>query len=269
MNKPADPAGLFPALLKHWRRQRGLSQLDLALVADVSSRHVSFLETGRSRPSPEMVLRLAAALGVSLRRTNEMLRAAGHTAAYDESTDDLPDMVAAAVELMGAHHEPFPMLVVDRCYRIRHANDGGRRLLTAVVGDVPVDQVNLASVTFDPHGAQPFLVNFDVVGRELLWRIQRELLEAGDDHDLRRLLDELLAMPTVDPDWRHVDLSAASDPVLTVHLRREGVDLRFVVAVTSFSAPQNVAVEELRVETWFPADEATAEACEVLADVGS
>lgn len=272
---PTPRAGLFPALLKHWRRQRGLSQLDLALAADVSSRHVSFLETGRSSPGSEMVLRLAAALGVPLRHTDAMLRAAGHEPVYDAPDDALPAAVLEALELLKDHQEPYPLVVVDRGYQVRDLNRGALTLFGAMLG-MPVPEgeldaaaiaamgLNLARLTFDPAGAQPYLANFDEVGSQLLWRIQREVLAEPDDGALRALLDEILALPTVSADWRDVDLSVASAPALVVHLRRGGADLRFLTMVTAFQAPQNTAVDDLRIETWFPYDAATAQACRGL-----
>lgn len=271
-------AGLFPALLKHWRRQRGLSQLDLALTADVSARHVSFLETGRSRPSPEMVVQLATALSVPLRQINAMLRAAGHDPRYDESLEALPSTVTTALDLLKAHHEPFPLVVVDRTYEVLDLNRGAWRLFAAVLGtddadltqigevpaDVPALGMNLARLTFDPAGAQPYLENFAEVGRELLWRIQREVLDDPDDGEMQDLLEDLLAMPTVQPGWRQVDLQVPADPALVLHLRRGALDLRFITMITSFQAPQNVAVEHLRIETWFPYDEPTATAVQTL-----
>ena len=262
-------AGLFPALLKHWRHQRGLSQLDLALAADVSARHVSFLETGRSTPSAEMVLLLAATLSVPLRQVNGMLRAAGHEPVYDEADRPLPAPIIEALSLLKEHHEPYPLIVIDHTYRVLDVNAGALALFTALLDEIPPDldldpatlatvDLNLARLTFDPNGAQPHLVNFDEVGRDLLWRIQREVLADPDDGEMRDLLDELLAMPTVDPDWRHVDLSIPSDPALVLHLRHDDLDLRFLTMVTAFQAPQNVAAEQLRIETWFPYDEATA-----------
>lgn len=273
-------AGLFPALLKHWRGQRGLSQLDLALAADVSSRHISFLETGRSSPSAAMVLRLATALGVPLRHVDAMLEAAGHEPVFEPSTDSLPAVVVQALALLKAHQEPYPLIVIDRTYRVRDLNRGARVMLGALLsgrgsqGELDAEgwarlELNLARLTFDPEGAQPHLVNFDEVGRALLWRIQREVFSDPDDGELRTLLDELLAMPTVAPAWRDVDLSIPSEPVLVVHLRRGDVELRFVTMVTAFQAPQNVAVEELRVEMWFPCDEATATVVRALAGGGS
>lgn len=281
MPHPDHRAGLFPALLKHWRRQRGLSQLDLALTAGVSARHLSFLETGRSSPSPEMVLQLASSLAVPLRQVNAMLRAAGHDPVYDESADSLPAAVTDALHLLKAHHEPFPLVVVDRTYRVLDLNLGAVGVLGAFLGDGPPDGsptpdpadlvalgLNLARLTFDPHGARPHVANFEDVGRELLWRITREVLADPDDGELQELLDELLAMPTVDPDWRQVDLQVPSDPALILHLRNDELDLRFLTMITSFQAPQNVAVEHLRIETWFPYDDATAAACHAIAAAG-
>ncbi len=272
--------GLFPALLKYWRHQRGMSQLDLALTAGVSSRHVSFLETGRSNPSPEMVVQLATWLGVPLRQVNAMLRAAGHDPVYDESDDALPAAMNEALTLLKEHHEPFPVIFVDRRYQVRDLNRGASILLARMLGnelpDEPVDPgtiaalgLNLAKLTFDPAGAQPLLVNFDEVGRQLLWRIQREALADPDDQAIRRLLDELLSMPTVDPGWRQVDLRVPSDPSLVLHLRKDDLDLRFLTMITAFQAPQNVAVDDLRIETWFPYDEPTAEACRMLSAIRS
>lgn len=274
MSDPDRRAGLFPALLKHWRRQRGLSQLDLALTADVSSRHVSFLETGRSTPSPEMVLRLATALAVPLRQANAMLRAAGHEPHYDETSAPLPPAITEAIGLLKSHHEPLPLVVMDRTYDVVDLNDGAMAVLGAVLGDaaassVATGAVNLARLTFDPEGASRALVNFAQVGRDLLWRIQREVLADPDDGEMQELLDELLALPTVDPAWRVPDLEVASEPALTLHLRAGSLDLRFLTTITSFQAPQNVSVEHLRIETWFPADEATAAACRDLAGAGA
>jgi transcriptional regulator with XRE-family HTH domain len=262
--------GLFPALLKYWRRQRGLSQLDLAVAADVSARHISFLETGRSVPSAPMVRQLARTLGLPLRHMNEMLRSAGH-AADDGGQLVPPESVRHAIELLKTHHEPFPLLVVDRVYCVLDANRAAHALLHALAAPAPGDaegardlRPNLARMAFDPAEAQPHLVNFAEIGREILWRIQRELLADPDDAALRELLDELLAMPTVDPDWRRVDLAVASEPALVVHLRLGSRDLRFLTAVTAFQAPQNMVVEQLRIEQWLPYDEVTVAACEDL-----
>jgi transcriptional regulator with XRE-family HTH domain len=266
-------AGLVPALLKQWRAQRGISQLDLALLADVSARHVSFLETGRSLPSPEMVLRLGAAVGAPLRQVNMMLVAAGHDPVFDESTDGLPAAVSEALDLLKTHHEPYPLVIVDHTYTVLDLNRGALAVIGAVLGIEPPSPdppsiealgINLARLTFDPAGAQPYLVNFEDVGRQLLWRIQREVLADPDDSGLQSLLDELLTLPTIGADWRDVDLSVPSDPALVLHLRRDDLELRFLTTVTAFQAPQNVAVERLRIEQWFPYDDATVAACHAI-----
>ncbi|MGD9791962.1 MAG: helix-turn-helix domain-containing protein [Acidimicrobiia bacterium] len=275
MSRPDPRSGLIPALLKQWRAQRGLSQLDLAVAAEVSARHVSFLETGRSRPSPEMVLRLGATLGVPLEQMNTMLVAAGHEPVFDESTDVMPAAVNDALEFLKSHHEPYPLVVIDRAYQVLDLNCAALTVLGEVLGlrpfDLPPDPsdiaalgLNLARMAFDPAGAQPYLVNFDAVGRQLLWRIGREALADPHDDRLRRLLDELMEFPTVSPQWRAVDLSVTSEPALVLHLRRGPLDLRFLTTVTAFQAPQNIAVERLRIEHWFPYDEATKEACRQL-----
>lgn len=263
-------AGLFPALLKHWRGQRGLSQLDLAVAADVSSRHVSFLETGRSTPSVDMVLRLASTLDVPLRHVNALLEAAGHEPVFEQARpqDGLPPTVAAAVDAMKTHHEPFPLVVVDRTYDVVDLNAGALAVVGGALADaetVLARGLNLVRATFDPDGAASAIVNFDEVGRSLLWRLQREVLAEPDDGPLRELLDDVLAMPTVGDDWREADLSVPSSPALEVRLRVAGDELRFLTLVTAFQAPQAVLVDELRIETWFPADDVTAAACHALA----
>lgn len=277
-----DPrVGLFPALLRQWRRQRGLSQLDLAVAAEVSSRHVSFLETGRSSPSAAMILRLAAALSVPLRHVNAMLTAAGHEPVYAADDDLLPAAVVEALTLLKAHHEPYPLIVVDRSYRVRDLNHGALAVLGALLGSPAAGDgadadpaaaargLNLALLTFDPRGAQPYIANFSEVGRALLWRVQHEVLAAPDDGPLRELLDALLAMPTLADDWRDVDLTVPSSPALVLHLRRGPLELRFLTMITAFQAPHNVVAEELRVEMWLPYDDTTAAACRGLAGAAS
>jgi transcriptional regulator with XRE-family HTH domain len=268
--------GLVPMLLKQWRAQRGLSQMDLAIAADVSARHVSFIETGRSLPSVEMVLLLGATLGVPLRQINTMLIAAGHDPVFDETAGAIPAPVREAIDLLKSHHEPFPVIIVNHTYEVLDLNQGAMAVIAAILGFGPGQAIggdelsamglNLARLSFDPAGAQPFIVNFDEVGRHLLWRIQRQALANPDDEGLGALLDDLLSMPTVAHDWRSVDLSVPSEPVLAIHLRNGDLDLRFLTTITTFQAPQNIAVEQLLIEHWFPFDHATAEACRHLAE---
>ena len=259
--------GLFPALLRHWRTKRGLSQLDLGLAAGVSSRHISFLETGRSAPSAEMVLRLATTLDVPLRHANAMLRAAGHDAWYPEATDDaLPPAVQAAVDLMKRHHDPFPLVVIDRAYRVLDVNRAARALLTTVMPEAAaaMGEINLARFTFDPLGGAQVIVNHTAVARELLWRIQREVLADPDNRRLRELLDELTADEAVDPDWRRPDLTVPSAPTLELQLRVGDEVWSFLLMVSAIQAPLEVMLDDLRIESWFPVDERTAAGCAAL-----
>lgn len=263
---PGPRGGLFPALLRHWRTRYGLSQLDLAHAADVSSRHISFLETGRSAPSAEMVLRLAAALDVPLRHTNAMLRAADHPAWYPEPDGGLPAQVRATLELMKRHHEPFPLMVIDRTYRVLDVNAGALAVLAAALPGVGLGQeLNLARLTLDPDSGGRVIVNQPAVARELLWRMQRELLSDPDNRELRELLDELLASPGIEPDWRRPDPTAPSSPTVELQLRVGAEVWSFLLVVSTLQAPAEVALDELRIEQWFPADDRTAAACAALA----
>jgi len=258
-------SGLYPALLKHWRRQRALSQLDFALAADVSSRHISFLETGRSKPSRDMVLHLARTLGVPLRHQNEMLKSAGFAGEF-ESPDikqGLPESMQSAIDRLKKQQEPFPLVVMDRHYNVIDINQPGRLLLGAL-GERSLSELNIMSATFDPEGWQPYIQNYDEVGRELLWRLERECLAHPEDDGLSDLLAKILAYDTVSPAWRKVDLGRPSAPTLVVNLNRGGFNFSFFTMVTAFNAPQNVTVEELRIESYFPYDDATAALCKQL-----
>lgn len=261
--------GLFPALIKHWRARRGLSQLDLAIAAGVSSRHISFVETGRSIPSAEMVLRLASALDVPLRHRNAMLRAAGHEPVYPEPSvgEALPSSVRHAIDVLKSHHEPFPLIVIDRSYRVLDTNESAAMLLGSLLpqaGDLAGGLTNLARVTFDPAAGRTLIVNFDEVGRELLWRIQREVLADPDDGPLRELLEDVLAMGTVADDWRRIDPTAASTPTVELQVRVGEQTWSFTVLVTVLQAPLAVVLDELRIEMWIPNDQVTAEGCRAL-----
>lgn len=258
-----ERSALFPALLRHWRRTRGLSQLDLSLAADVSSRHVSFLETGRAAPSRGMVIRLAAALDVPMRDTNDMLRAAGLEPAFAtpgvESALDGP--LGAALDRMLEAHDPFPMVVLDRRYDVLRMNAGARGLLSHVIAEPESapSPLNAFHLLFDPRLARNFVEDFDQMAQAMLLRLHRELLHEPRNDALRGLQAELQAL--VSERLPEVDLGTASEPVFSIRFRRGDLRLAFFGTMTTFSAPQNVTVEELRIESYFPADDATAELC--------
>lgn len=264
--------GLFPALLRDWRTRRGLSQLDLALASGVSSRHISFLETGRSIPGDEMVLRLAAALDVPLRQVNAMLRAAGHAPRYPEPEpgEELSEQVRTALDLMKHHHEPYPLVVIDRNYRLLESNAGAVAVLNAAIAGpaaLGLDGLNLARLTLDPEVGGRIIANYEVVARELLWRMQRELLSDPENIPMRELLDEALRLPGAHPDWRRPDLAAPSASTVELQLRVADEVWSFMLIVSAIQAPLEVALDELRMELWFPADEHTAAGCARLAQV--
>jgi transcriptional regulator with XRE-family HTH domain len=260
---------LFPALLRHWRTRRGLSQLDLALAADVSPRHVSFLETGRAQPSREMVLRLGATLAVPLRDQNAMLRAAALPDEFPEPglEGGLPPSITQAIERMLAQHEPYPMTVLDRRYQVLRANQGALGLLARFVaepGALP-SPPNLMQLLFDPRLSRPFVADWEHVARALTSRLHRETLARAGDAELAALLRSLLEYPDVPEAWRQPDFSSPSDATLTFRLVRDGLELAFLTTLTVFNAPQNVTLDELCIESWFPLDDATAKACARLA----
>jgi transcriptional regulator with XRE-family HTH domain len=260
---------LFPALLRYWRRRRGLSQLDLAVAAEVSTRHVSFLETGRAQPSREMVLRLGATLDVPMRDQNEMLAAAGHGEQFAEPGlgRGLPPAVEQVVERMLAQQEPYPMAVLDRRYDVLRTNAAAARLFALFIaepGAVP-SPLNVFHLLFDPRLARTFVSDWEQVAHGLVARLHREALSKPEDGALAALLRGLFAYPGVPDRWRHPDFSVPSEPTLAFRLRRGGEELAFLTTVTVFNAPQNVTLEELRIESYFPLDDRTARACERLA----
>lgn len=255
---------LFPALLKYWRSRSGLSQLDLALASDVSSRHLSYLETGRSKPSEAMVLRLFETMGVPLRHQNDALLAAGFERRFDEpALPALPWPVQAAIAQMLRQQEPFPMTVLAADYRILERNIAADAVFSRVVAD-PVrlasGQLDMVSLMFDPALARDAFVEWPLTARRVLSRIQRELLRTGDAR-LGALLDRALQYPGVDPAWRHCDDTDRVDATLEVRLQRGALKLGFLTTLTAFTSPGTVSLEELRLESYFPLDDDTRAFC--------
>ncbi len=172
----------FATLLRHWRERRRLSQQQLSLLAEVSARHLSFLETGRSRPSREMVLTLAEHLQVPLRERNELLTAAGFATAYPQRPYDAPELatVRAAVDQVLAGHDPYPAVAVDRAWTVVAANDAVTALLGAVGPAVLGPPTNVYRLTLHPDGLAPLLVNLAEVAHHLLDRLRRDIAATGD-----------------------------------------------------------------------------------------
>lgn len=254
----------FGSLLRWWRKRRGLSQLDLASVAGTSQRHVSFLESGRSQPSREMVLCLAAALDVPLRQQNALLLASGFAPVWRDSHLTAPELevVNQALDHMLAQQEPFPAVVVDRRWNLLRANVGAARLTAFLTGPTPAPAaagaVNLAEWLLSPDGPHPYLVNWPEVTIHLLRGIQADAMADGTQETVD-LLRRLLAYPGV-PALSHVpSLDERQPPVLAMHFRKGETSLRLFTTIATLGTPQDVTVQELRIECFFPADAATAQ----------
>ena len=237
-----------------------MSQLDLAVEAQVTPRHVSFVESGRARPSREMVLALAGALDVPLRERNQLLLAAGYAPLYRETGVEEPAMaqVRGALDQVLRHHEPFPAVVMDRHWDILMANAAATAMFAWLLGRERSERpANVLRLMFDPHGLRPFVANWDQVAEALVQRVHREAIGGVPDPETAALLQELLALPGVPDRWRAPDLTAAPLLVIPVLFRKGRLAVSYFSMVTTVGTPQDVTAEELRLESFFPADQAT------------
>jgi transcriptional regulator with XRE-family HTH domain len=247
-------------LLKDWRHRRRLSQLDLAVEADVSPRHLSFVETGRSRPSRELLLHLAEHLDVPLRERNTLLLAAGFAPVFRQTPIEATEMtpVRDALEKILTSHEPFPAVIVDRRWDLVSANRPALALLTSGVDpDLLAPPPNALRVSLHPDGLAPRIANLPEWSAHLLTRLHRQQLATGDA-DLATLYDELRAYPGVVED-HEANADAASMLFVPLELRMpEGQELRFFSTLATFGTAVDITVAELAIESFFPADEPTA-----------
>lgn len=257
-------------LLRDWRQLRRFSQLDLALEAEISQKHLSFIESGRSRPSREMVLQLAEHLGVPLRERNALLLAAGYAPVYPQRPLDDPGLGAAraAIDLVLKGHEPYPALAVDRHWTLLAANATVTALLGLVAEAALLrPPVNVLRLSLHPGGLAPHIVNLDEWRAHLLARL-RQQIRATADPVLAELLGELLAYPAPSAPARKGDPSEAeAGIVVPMQLRLGGGVLSLISTTTVFGTPVDVTLSELALETFFPADAATAEALRMLPSV--
>lgn len=257
---PTRPIG---DLLREWRQQRRLSQLDLALETEVSARHISFLETGRSTPSREMVLRLAEQLEVPLRERNALLLAAGFAPLYPERNLEDSDLHQAreAIRLVLAGHEPYPALAVDRYWNLVAANEAVAPFFAGVAPALIQPPLNVLRATFHPEGLAPRIANFTQWRAHMLQRVQRQVQRTADSR-LENLLSELLNLPV--PVSQSQDELAPGPEVpgmvIPLRLRTEQGVLSFLYTTTLFGTPLDVTLSEIGIETFFPADAVTAAA---------
>jgi transcriptional regulator with XRE-family HTH domain len=245
-------------LLREWRRRRRMSQLELALEAGVSTRHLSFVATGRSQPSPEMVLNLAEQLEVPLRERNQLLLAAGHAPRYADHTLDDPELTSVrdAVGHVLAGHEPYPAFAVDRWWTMVASNAALGPLLEGVSRPLLTPPVNCIRVALHPDGLAPRIRNLPEWKGHLVHRLQREAQLTGDPR-LAELLDEALGYPGEPAPQDPSGLSLMVPLRLTAGAR--GPPLTFFSTVTTFGTAVEVTVSELSVEAFFPADSETAD----------
>ncbi|HEY2475298.1 MAG TPA: helix-turn-helix transcriptional regulator [Candidatus Cybelea sp.] len=252
-------SGAFGVLLRRWRAARRISQLTLALDADISTRHLSCVETGRAQPSREMVLRLAEALEIPLRERNALLLAAGYAALYRQTSLDAPEMEAArkAIDLLLGQLEPYPGIVVDRYWNTLMMNSGMQHFLGRFPISDSVKPHNGVRFVFHPEGLRPFIENWESVAARIIQRVHREVVANPSDETMKCFLEELLSYPAVPNRWRVLDVDESPPPFLTINYKWNNSTLRWFSTHATFGSPQDVALQEMRIETFFPADEAT------------
>ena len=247
------------ALLRDWRQRRRRSQLDLALDAGVSARHVSFVESGRAQPSREMVLHLAEELEVPLRERNHLLLAAGYAPVYGERPLDDPDMAAVreALDLVLRGHEPYPAVVVDRGWDVVTGNRANPVLLDGCAAELLAPPLNALRVSLHPDGMAPRIRNLGAWRAHLLERVDRQIALTGDAA-LAALRAELAAYPAPEHSG---PTETVGDIAVPLHIRSAaGAELRFFSTIATFGTAVDITVAELAIESFFPADAATAAA---------
>jgi transcriptional regulator with XRE-family HTH domain len=248
-------------MLRAWRQKRHLSQLELASAAGVSTRHLSFIETGRARPSREMVLHLAEQLDVPLRERNALLLAGGFAPTYRERDLDAPEMepVREALDRVLSGHEPYPALVVDRRWNLVAANKACGALIAGVAPDLLGPPLNVLRVALHPDGLAPRIANFAEWSTHVLDRLRRQVLLTGDEQ-LRELEEELRRYPGVPAKASHGGVEGVGDIAVTLRLRTGEGELRLLSTIATFGTAVDITAAELAIEAFFPADAETAAA---------
>jgi transcriptional regulator with XRE-family HTH domain len=253
---------LFGPMLRAWRRRRGASQLALALQSGVSQRHVSFLESGRARPSREMVVQLSSALDVPLRQRNTMLLAAGFAPVYRESGLGAPELapVRQAIDRMLKQQEPYPAVVVDRLWNLLQANEAANAFTVFLFeGPPPPPPVgkpaNLLRWLLDPHALRPKLANWEEVARHLVSTTYAEILADGGEPKALAFIEEVMAYPDVPQSFRKLRFEERPQPVLTLDYVVGGKSLSIFTTIATLGTPQDITLQEVRIECFFPADE--------------
>jgi transcriptional regulator with XRE-family HTH domain len=266
MNNPLPTAAvqpdLFGPMLRAWRRRRGASQLALALQSGVSQRHVSFLESGRARPSRDMVVQLSTALDVPLRQRNAMLLAAGFAPVYRESNLAAPELapVRQAIERILKQQEPYPAIVVDRLWNLQQGNDAANAFTAFLFegpppAPPPGKPFNLLRWLLDPRALRPKLANWEEVAHHLVSTTYAEILADGGEPKALAFIEEVMAYPDVPASFRKMRFEERPQPVLTLDYIVNGKSLSVFTTIATLGTPQDVTLQEVRIECFFPADE--------------
>ena len=260
-NPQGIPPGHFSRLLKHWRSVRRLTQIELAVDANVSARHLCFLETGRSQPSRDMVQLLGSALDLPLEERNALHVAAGFVPPYGDKglgADNLQP-VQQALEFILRQQEPYPAIVVDGRWDVRLRNQGSARLFKPFRESYGMEARfadNAMHVVFHPKGLRPFIVNWDAFAGQMIQILHRDVAQGG--RAAAQLLDEIMAYPGLPAEWRLPRQATAASPVMTMHLAKGNHRLAFFSTFTTLAMPMDAALQQIKIECFFPADEATA-----------
>jgi len=250
---------VFPSRLVWWRKRRNLSQLQLALAADCSQRHVSFLELGRTKPSRDMVLRLALALDVSLRHSNELLLAAGFAPVWAETELGARALapIRNALDYILTQQEPFPAVIVDRRWNLLQANKGAIALVEFLIGPLrPGVAINLADALVGPDVLRPYLSNWAEVVRYFLRSVEADSAADGTT-ETADLLERLLSYQGVRAVMQPASSPTVEGPVLPMQFQKGSTNLRLFTTIATLGTPQDITLQELRIESFFPMDDET------------
>jgi transcriptional regulator with XRE-family HTH domain len=246
-----DRSDSFGGLLKQWRDRRNFSQLDLALSSQVSQRHISFIESGRAKPSQEMVLQLATVLEIPLRQQNLLLSAAGFAPIHTETDLSASEMapVRKAIDLMLCQHEPYPAFAIDRYWNLLLTNQGARRLLDTFIAPEKLHslfytdgKINLFRVMFHPQGLRPFIVNWESIASHSLQRLDREMLVERESDLSTMLMNELMSYPDVARIWQLARDAAQHTLLLSTHFKHDELELKFFSTIATLGTSYDITI---------------------------
>jgi transcriptional regulator with XRE-family HTH domain len=257
----------FGGLLRHWRTGRGLSQLALATEAGISARHLSFLETGRAQPSRAMVELLAGMLDVPLNERNGLLLAAGYAPTYERRSLGAPDLLPfqRALDFILKQQEPYPAIVVDGAWNIVKRNRAAERIFGLFVDDPRYPRIaNTIRTMFHPGGLRQYVVNWEELAVRMLYKVHRDAA-TGVNAEAVRMREEVMAYPGVAPLWKVVDVDTPAPAMMSMKLQKGEWSLAFFSTISTLGMPCDLALQDLKVECFFPADLATDEAAHRIA----